>query len=249
MSKRIINSKFEYLEGPNGRGKELLFLVKVFLQFIRAFRKLHFVGPCVSVFGSARVEPDDIYYQKARSIGNELGKHGFSIMTGGGPGIMEAANRGAKDAGATSIGCNIKLPFEQKLNPYLDVSLNFDYFFVRKVILVKYSYAFVILPGGYGTIDELFETLTHIQTGHLYDFPVVILGFDFYKKLMSFLEEMVEKGYIKQKDLERIYVTDDPEDAMRHIRLFVHKNYKVRKIYNPFWWLGENRTEPIRNTN
>ncbi len=159
-----------FLEGPHSRWQEFVFLLKVFWEFIYGFRKLHFTGPCVTVFGSARFAETNPYYQMARQMGQEIAKLGFTVITGGGPGIMEAANRGAKDVGGKSIGCNIVLPHEQNPNPYLDKWVDFDYFFVRKVLLSKYSYAFVVLPGGYGTLDEFFESLTLIQTGKFKNF-------------------------------------------------------------------------------
>jgi uncharacterized protein (TIGR00730 family) len=165
-----------FLEGPHSRGSELLFSLRIFYEFIRGFRVLHFIGPCVTVFGSARFKQDHPYYPLAREIGRNLASLGFAVMTGGGPGIMEAANQGAKDANGISVGCNITIPVEQEPNPYLDHWVRFDHFFVRKVLFFKYSYAFVIMPGGFGTSDELFETLTLIQTGKISHFPVIIVG-------------------------------------------------------------------------
>ena len=149
-----------YLDGPKSRGFELSFAFRVFWQFIRGFRKLHFIGPCITVFGSARFKEDHIYYKAAVEFGKRIADMGFTTLTGGGPGVMEAANRGAFENGGQSIGCNIQLPFEQKPNPYVHKSVTFEHFFVRKVLLTKYSYAFIILPGGFGTMDELFEILT-----------------------------------------------------------------------------------------
>src|SRR6266850_6078740 len=149
-------------------------------DFLRGFRVLHFVGPCVAVFGSARIKAGSPDYELARKIGAGLSRMGFTVMTGGGPGLMEAANRGAKEAGGRSVGCNILLPTEQTPNSYVDRMVTFRYFFVRKVMLVKYSYAFVVLPGGFGTIDELFEALTLIQTRKILDFPVVLMGVDYW---------------------------------------------------------------------
>src|SRR5581483_2406870 len=153
-----------YLEGPKSRRYELAFAWRVFRQFIKGFRTLHFVGPCITVFGSARFKEDHVYYEKAREMGRQIAAMGFTTMTGGGPGIMEAANRGAFENGGSSVGCNIQLPFEQKPNPYVNKSITFEHFFVRKVLMVKYSYAFIIMPGGFGTMDEFFETLTLVQT-------------------------------------------------------------------------------------
>src|SRR5438309_5558041 len=167
-----------FLEGPHSRFDELITLFRVMWDFLRGFRVLHFVGPCVTVFGSARIKIDNPYYDLARQMGAAITRLGFTVMTGGGPGIMEAANRGAKEAGGRSVGCNIELPFEQRPNAYLDRCVTMHYFFVRKTLLVKYSYAFVVLPGGAGTLDELFEALTLIQTGMIKNFTAVVMGRD-----------------------------------------------------------------------
>jgi uncharacterized protein (TIGR00730 family) len=169
-----------FLEGPRSRFEEFITLLKVMRDFLRGFRVLHFVGPCVTVFGSARIKPDDPNYELARKMGAAIARLGFTVMTGGGPGIMEAANRGAKEVGGRSVGCNIELPFEQPGNPYLDRCVRMHYFFVRKALLVKYSYAFVVMPGGAGTLDELFEAVTLIQTGKIKNFPIVIMGTDYW---------------------------------------------------------------------
>ncbi|MBK8346585.1 MAG: TIGR00730 family Rossman fold protein [Saprospiraceae bacterium] len=237
LEKRIINAESQFLSGPNSRGKEFLFLVKVIVQFFRGFRKLHFVGPCVTVFGSARFNEVNPYYQQARDIGYQLSQMGFAVMTGGGPGIMEAANRGAHDAGGLSIGCTIKLPKEQVNNPFMTKIVHFDYFFIRKVLLTKYSYAFVVMPGGFGTLDELFETLTLIQTGILHNFPVVIVGKTFYKDIMEMVLKMIEEKTISPTDEKLILFTDSTEEAMNHIRSFIHQNYKIK--YKASWILGE----------
>ena len=163
-NKNIISKEFDFLSGPNSRWKEFVSVIRIAREFIHGFRKLHFVGPCITVFGSARTKADNIYYQAGLEIGERIAQKGFAVMTGGGPGIMEAANKGAKQGGGLSIGCNIELPMEQFPNPYLDISVDFKQFYVRKVLLLKYSYAFIVLPGGFGTLDELFETITLIQT-------------------------------------------------------------------------------------
>jgi uncharacterized protein (TIGR00730 family) len=177
-----------FLEGPRSRFAEFWTLLRVMRDFLRGFRALHFVGPCVTVFGSARIKPDDPNYKLARKMGAAIARLGFTVMTGGGPGIMEAANRGAKDVGGRSVGCNIELPFEQVSNAYLDRCVRLHYFFVRKALLVKYSYAFVVMPGGAGTLDELFEAVTLIQTGKISNFPVVIMGTDYWQHLIGFVE-------------------------------------------------------------
>jgi uncharacterized protein (TIGR00730 family) len=207
-----------FLAGPQPRAHELRRLFRIGADFLRGFRTLHFVGPCVTVFGSARFHEDHRYYAMARDMGRHLGRAGFTVMTGGGPGIMEAANRGAREAGACSVGCNIILPQEQKPNPYLDLWVEFNYFFVRKVMLVKYSYAFVVMPGGFGTMDEVFETATLIQTAKIKCFPLVLMGTDYWQPLRDFLaRRMVPEGTILPADLDRLYFTDSVDDAMHRI--------------------------------
>lgn len=207
------------LDGPRERSSELRRAVRIFLEFTRGFRALHFAGPCVTVFGSARIPEGDPRYELARRVGRELARAGYTVMTGGGPGIMEAANRGAKDVGGRSLGCNIRLPEEQQPNRYLDRFVEFRYFFVRKVMLLKYSYAFVVLPGGFGTLDEVFETATLIQTGKIRDFPIVLMGSEFWLPLLDFLRaSLVAPGLIAARDLDLITVTDDPAVAARLVR-------------------------------
>ena len=174
-------SENRFLTERQSRIGEFLFTLKVVKEFIKGFRTLHFVGPCVAVFGSARFKEDHHYYQLGREVGASVSRLGFTVMTGGGPGVMEAANRGAKEAGGFSVGCNIILPREQQPNMYLDKLVEFHHFFVRKVLLIKYSYAFIIMPGGFGTMDEFFETLTLVQTKTITEFPIVIFGKEFYK--------------------------------------------------------------------
>ncbi|HZH81790.1 MAG TPA: TIGR00730 family Rossman fold protein [Phototrophicaceae bacterium] len=204
-----------FLEGPQNRSSELFRAIKIFLEFMRGFRVLHFAGPCVTVFGSARFTEGHPYYQVARECGMELAKAGFTVMTGGGPGIMEAANRGAKAVGGRSIGCNIELPEEQKPNPYLDQWITFHHFFVRKVMLVKYSYAFIALPGGFGTLDEIFETATLIQTAKISRFPLVLMVSEFWRPLIDFLSQhLVEEKTIDQADIDRLIITDSPREAV-----------------------------------
>lgn len=208
-----------FLEGPKGRGFELARAFRIFGELIQGFRALHFVGPCVTVFGSARFAPGHPYYELTRAVGARLAEAKFTVMTGGGPGLMEAANRGAKEAGGGSIGCNIVLPKEQAPNPYLDKWVDFRYFFVRKLMLVKYSYGFVAVPGGYGTLDELFEVVTLIQTGKIHDFPVVLVGTEYWGPLLDFIRvSLLRNAAIDQRDLEEILVTDSPEEAAEFIR-------------------------------
>ncbi len=206
------------LEGPRQRLVETARIFRIVGEFIRGFQALHFIGPCVTVFGSARFTEDHRYYKMAREMGAAIAEHGFTVMTGGGPGIMEAANRGARDKGGKSIGCNIALPMEQQPNPYVDKFVEFRYFFVRKVMMVKYSYAFVVMPGGMGTLDELFETVTLIQTGKIRNFPIVLMGVDYWKPLLEFMRTtMVQEGTIAPEDLDVIVPTDSVEEAMQVI--------------------------------
>ncbi|MFI5323277.1 MAG: TIGR00730 family Rossman fold protein [Thermodesulfobacteriota bacterium] len=235
--------EMQFIEGPHSRLRELWFLFRVMREFLRGFRILHFVGPVVTVFGSARTKEGNPKYELARKIGYELANMGFSVMTGGGPGIMEAANRGAKEAGGTSIGCNIVLPMEQRPNPYLDIMITFKYFFVRKLMLLKYSYAFVVLPGGAGTMDELFETLTLIQTKKIYNFPIILLGRDYFKPLMDFLDLMVIEQTIDENDLGFLIVTDSVDEAISYIKTNLVDRFgiKLKKIPKPSKILLEKR--------
>lgn len=229
-----------FLEGPRSRFSELIMIFRVMWDFLRGFRKLHFVGPCVTVFGSARFKEDHPAYQQAREVGAALSRIGFTVMTGGGPGIMEAANRGAFEARGFSVGCNIELPFEQKANPYLHRYVTMKYFFVRKVLLVKYSYAFVVCPGGFGTMDELFEALTLIQTGKIHDFPVVILGKEYWEGMLTFMETMAVSGTISQEDRDLLFVTDSVDEAAEFIRQKCEGRFGLRRTTKkPAWWLGE----------
>ena len=238
-----LNKRLEraLLGGPRSRVRELGTVFRVTGEMLRGFRRLHFVGPCVTVFGSARVAEGSVEYDNARLVSKRLGEEGFSIITGGGPGVMEAANRGARDAGVTSIGCNIRLPHEQKPNDHLDVSIDFNYFFVRKVMLVKYSYGFVVMPGGFGTMDELFEALTLIQTGKIENFPVVVMGVEFWRDLQEQLDAMVDRGMIDHGDLNLVLVTDDVEEAVGHIRRVARERFALRPHLRPIRALGERR--------
>jgi uncharacterized protein (TIGR00730 family) len=223
-----------FLEGTHSRGFELRSALRIFMELIRGFRALHFVGPCVTVFGSARFPPGHPHYEMTRDVGAKIADAKFTVMTGGGPGLMEAANRGAREAGGTSIGCNIVLPKEQKPNPYVDKWVEFRYFFVRKLMLVKYSYGFIAAPGGFGTLDELFEVATLVQTGKIKNFPVILLGVEYWRPLVEFLREsLVTARAIDASDLDRILVTDSPAEAVRAIQLAATKNlgltYRMRK--------------------
>lgn len=208
----------EFLAGPQARLSELARACRIFAEFVKGFRALHFVGPCVTVFGSARFQPGSQYYEMAREVGRRIAGLNLTTMTGGGPGIMEAANRGAREGGGRSIGCNIILPMEQKPNEYVDKWIEFRYFFVRKVMLVKYSDAFVVLPGGFGTMDELFEALTLVQTNKIPGFPVVLMGVTYWTPMIDFLRQtMLGAGAISADDLSLLTLTDSPEVAAEHI--------------------------------
>jgi hypothetical protein len=244
----VISSKYPlYLEGPQSRGFELSFALKVFGQIIMGNRSLYFVGPCITVFGSARFKEDNPYYAAAREFGKRIAGIGFTVMTGGGPGIMEAANRGAFENGGASVGCNIRLPYEQQANRYMHKWITFDYFFVRKGMMLKYSYAFIVMPGGFGTMDEFFSTLTLIQTKSITRFPMVLFGKDFYKPLMDTIELMKKDGTISEEDLTLVKFTDDIDEAMDHINSSLSKNYDIRKKRKRFWWLFEKKLpKPFR---
>jgi len=232
----------QFLQGPQKRGFELRRAIAIFFEIMRGFRSLHFVGPCVTVFGSARFTAEHQYYVLARDVGERLARAGFTVMTGGGPGIMEAANRGAKEAGGYSVGCNIELPQEQKPNPYLDRWVSFRHFFVRKLMLVKYSYAFIALPGGFGTLDEIFETATLIQTHKIQDFPLVLVCKEYWHPLLDFLRgRLVEAKTIDRIDAERIVVTDSAEEAVELTRDAALRQFGLSygsKIKRR-WWLWE----------
>lgn len=212
-------SEAKFLAGRHGFFTEMGRLHRMLLEFLRGYLGLKDLGPAVTVFGSARFGESSPYYDMARKVSAGLAREGYAVITGGGPGIMEAASRGAKEAGGRTLGCNITLPHEQYPNPYLDHVVTFSYFFVRKVMLVKYSYAFVILPGGMGTLDEMSEALTLIQTGKLYDFPVVLMGKDYWKGLFDWIEgTLIARGAVSKDDLAFVRLTDDPEEALAMIR-------------------------------
>lgn len=226
-----------FLEGPLSRSSEFGFVLRVVREFVRGFRTLHFVGPCVTVFGSARFREGHAYYEEARRVAAAVSRLGFTIMTGGGPGIMEAANRGAMEAGGRSVGCSIRLPKEQAGNAFMHESVLFNYFFVRKFLLLKYSYAFVILPGGFGTMDECFETLTLIQTGKIQNFPVVMMGMSYWRNVREMMDEMVRVGTISPDDLNLVCFTDSVDEAVMHISQ--HALFRTRSRMIPLRILGE----------
>ncbi len=230
-----------FLAGPRTRREEFGRAVRIFTETIRGFRQLHFAGPCVTVFGSARFAEDHRYYQLGREMGRRIAGMGLTTMTGGGPGIMEAANRGARDAGGRSIGCNIRLPMEQEPNPYVDKFVEFRYFFVRKVMLVKYSYAFIVLPGGFGTLDETFEIATLVQTGKVESFPIILMGTDYWRPLMDYIAgAMVAARTISASDVDLLTFTDDPDEAEARIRRCVAMQPEIaQRMRKPSVILGE----------
>jgi uncharacterized protein (TIGR00730 family) len=192
--------------------------LRILAEFVEGFDAMAAVGPAVTVFGSARTDPDSSDYQLARTIGRRLAEAGYAVITGGGPGVMEAANRGCREAGGLSVGCNIELPEEQGLNPYVDLGVEFRYFFVRKVMFVKYADAFVIMPGGFGTLDELFEALTLIQTEKVRHFPVILVGTDYWRGLLAWVRETpIARGAVSPGDLDLLMLTDDPDEIVRII--------------------------------
>lgn len=234
----------QFLGGKRNRLKELISLFSIVSEFIYGFRKLHFVKPCITFFGSARFEEDNLYYKDARALAQLIAKKGFTVMTGGGPGIMEAANRGAKDVSGKSIGCNIELPDEQQPNPYLDFNITLNHFYVRKVLLLKYSYAFAVFPGGFGTMDELFETLTLLQNKKISNFPVVLFGKNYWSKLLGQIKIMEALGTISKNDLDLFLVTDSIIEGMDYINKKLESKYDVPikiKTSKSRWWYGEKR--------
>lgn len=225
-----------FLEGPRSRTSEFFHALDVAAEMLKGFRKFHFTGPCVTVYGSARFAENHEYYALARSVGRELVAQGFGVMTGGGPGIMEAANRGAREVDGVSVGCNITLPKEQKPNAYLDTWMEFRYFMVRKFMLAKYSYGFIAMPGGFGTLDELFNILTLIQTGKMKGFPIVLMGTTYWKPLRTLLEDtLLQSRTIDEADLKYLTFTDDPAYAAKFIAEIATKKFHVkmkpRKIF------------------
>jgi uncharacterized protein (TIGR00730 family) len=224
-NKRLV----EYLEGPRSILKEYRFAFTVLKQFIKSTRTLRYIGPCITVFGSARFKEGHKFYEAAREFGKRIAELGLTTMTGGGPGIMEAANRGAFENGGYSVGCNINLSHEQKPNDYMHKWYTFKHFFVRKTLLVKHSYAFIIMPGGFGTMDEFFETLTLVQTKTITQFPIVLYGKDYYQPMMDYMQFLLQQGTISEADLNLVVLTDDIDEAMEHIRNYILRNYQIKK--------------------
>ncbi|MDE1193546.1 MAG: TIGR00730 family Rossman fold protein [Arachidicoccus sp.] len=235
--KKIPNKKPLYLDGPKRGIKEIWFALKVGYSFMYNNYKLHNIGPGITVFGSARTPENSVFYNAAEEFGKRIARMNFTTITGGGPGIMEAANKGAFEAGGRSIGMNIVLPHEQHENPYLTHSVIFEYFFTRKVFLVKHSYAFIIMPGGFGTMDEFFEIITLIQTKSTDRYPVILFGVEYYKELVNMMKVMAQNGTISPDDIGLILVTDNIDEAMEHIQKYIKRHYTISP-HRPRWqWL------------
>lgn len=236
-------SEIQFFEGPQSRFKDFVFALSTMVEMIRCFRKLHFVGPCVTFFGSARFKEDHRYYELTRKAASEFAKLGFTVMTGGGPGLMEAANRGAKEVGGRSMGCNIQLPVEQMPNQYLDKWVLVNHFFIRKILLLKYSFAFVVMPGGFGTLDEYFEALTLIQTGKTRNFPIIIFGKEYHHSLIDHINIMKQTGTVSESEMKLFLVTDDIEEARQYLLENSIKKYGLapNPKVKPFKWLFEKK--------
>jgi uncharacterized protein (TIGR00730 family) len=208
--------------------------LRILSEFVEGFDAMAAVGPAVSVFGSARTKPNHRYYRQARELGRMLAKAGYGVITGGGPGIMEAANRGCQEGGGLSVGCNIELPMEQGLNPYVDLGVEFRYFFARKVMFVKYADAFVIFPGGYGTLDELFEALTLIQTHKVRDFPVILMGTEYWTGMIDWIRaSLLAEAAINPEDVDLLRLTDDPEEAVTIIGAYQDRHRAAAAAVKP----------------
>ena len=230
LRNKIAHSERRFLEGSQSRTRELIFASKVFFEFINAFRRLRFIGSSVTVFGSARFKEDHPYYKTTQALGVEISKLRFTTITGGGPSIMEAANRGAFEVQGRSYRCTIALLHEQKENPYVQQSIEFKYFFVRKTLLLKYSYAFIIVPGGWGTLDEMFEALTLIQTGKIEEFPEIIFGKEYWKSLIKLAEDVIENKTISSEEIkEYLLITDSIEGTIAHLEKHSIDKFGLKK--------------------
>jgi len=234
-------SEIKFLAGPHSRMEEFTFTLRVVREFVKGFRSLHFIGPCVTFFGSARFDEKHAYYKLTQNAASEVAKLGFTIMTGGGPGLMEAANRGAKSVGGRSVGCNIILPHEQAPNRYLDKWVNIRYFFIRKTLLVKYSFAFVVMPGGFGTLDEFFESLTLTQTKMIRQFPIIVFDRQYHRRLLDHIDVMRAQKTISPEDLDLIIVTDSVAEAIEFIKekSILHYGLVPATKRKPLKWLFE----------
>lgn len=220
---KLIRKAFENKDWNEIRSEDSWMVFKVMAEFVEAMEKMAKIGPCVSIFGSARTKEEDKYYKTAFDIAARLVRHGYGVITGGGPGIMEAGNRGAHSEGGKSVGLNIDLPFEQHDNPYIDQDklLNFDYFFIRKVMFVKYSQGFIVMPGGFGTLDEMFEAITLIQTKKIGAFPIVLVGKDYWSGLFNWVKDvLIPEETISEEDLDLVRIVETPEQAVAAIDEF-----------------------------
>jgi len=223
LLEQVTGAEAEFLAGRRRHSDNVESAVRIFLEFLRGFEFLSIDEPSVTVFGSARFPEGHPWYEMAREVGRRFAEDGYAVMTGGGPGVMEAANRGCKEAGGLSLGANIHLPHEQYPNPYVDRFIEFEHFFVRKVMMVKYSCAFIILPGGFGTLDELFEALTLIQTHKIDHFPVIVMGTDFWRPMLDFFSEsLIAEGTISPADMDLVFLTDSIDEAFDYIRRHPH---------------------------
>jgi len=236
---KLSRQEIKFLEGPQSRWDDFSFTLRTLFQLVRGFRSLHFIGPCITVFGSARFKEDHEYYKITRLLAAEIAKLGFTILTGGGPGLMEAANRGAKDVGGKSVGCNIRLAEEQAQNSYLDKWVTINHFFIRKILLVKYSYAFIVMPGGFGTLDEYFEALTLIQTRKIENFPVVLFNLEYHQRLIDHIKFMQDKLAIGEKDRHLFLITDSVEETVQLIKVKCIKGFKLLPKQKRLKWLFE----------
>ncbi|MBL0340351.1 MAG: TIGR00730 family Rossman fold protein [Bacteroidetes bacterium] len=230
----------QFLQEHQTRWTNLKFAIRVFAQFMKGFRALHFTGPCFTVFGSARFKEDHEYYKVAYAFGKAFAKMGATVMTGGGPGLMEAANKGAYENGGYSVGCNIFLPHEQLVNPFMHRWVVIRYFFIRKVLMLKYSFGFVVMPGGFGTMDELFETCTLIQTRTIRNFPIVVYGLSYHEPLRNFFQKMILEKTISEEDLKLVLFTDNVEEGINHIQKYLRENYHIEPV-KPLPWLLERK--------
>lgn len=222
-----VAKKFKHRDWSETKSNDSWSIFKIMSEFVEGYERMQKIGPCVSIFGSARTKPDNPYYTMAQDIAYQLTQKGYGVITGGGPGIMEAGNKGAKEGGGVSVGLNIDLPFEQSSNPYIDSnkSIDFDYFFVRKVMFIKYSQGFVVMPGGFGTLDELFESLTLIQTDKIGTFPIILVGRDFWGGLVDWIKDTLleQHGNISRDDLDLWRTVDTAEEAVAEIDKFYSK--------------------------
>ena len=247
--RKIPAKRILYLRADTETPEDKVFADNVHKQIEESMDMLRYVGPGISVFGSARFTEDHPFYKDAVEFGRRIAKMNFTTITGGGPGVMEAANRGAFEEGGRSVGLNIVLPHEQHENPYLTDSFTFDFFFVRKVMLVKYSYAFIIMPGGFGTMDEFYETLTLVQTQTIEQFPIVLFGKEYYSEIIDSMEKMAKDKTISPYDLDLVLITDSHDEAMEHIKKYINQNYIIvqKRKKNDWWKIDNNKRREKKN--